>query len=70
MASTIGRNLVKMEGRARHSVSAATAGLIANVATDYFLRFWSPWSPSPFLTTAVALMRRSAAKERPTSSLS
>src|SRR4029453_1249368 len=39
-------------------------------ATDCFLRFWSPRSPSPFLTTVVALVRWSAAKERPTSSLS
>jgi hypothetical protein len=31
MASTIGRNLVKTEGCARHSVSDATAGLIAKL---------------------------------------
>jgi hypothetical protein len=39
-------------------------------ANDYFVRFWSPRSPSPFLTTVVAFVRRSAVKERPTSSLS
>jgi hypothetical protein len=39
-------------------------------ATGYFLRFWSPRSPSPFLATMVAFVRRSAANERPTSSLS
>jgi hypothetical protein len=43
---------------------------LCSFAIGYFLRFWSPRSPSPFLTTVVALVRWSAAKERPTSSLS
>jgi hypothetical protein len=37
MASTVGRNLAKTEGRARHSVSDATAGPIAKLCDSLLL---------------------------------